>query len=1426
MPDISVARGLKQTGALCSYVFALILTRLETAMLARRKRPASALADPAEQGEPMQTQPQTELRSSEAGILDHIVWDDAGMDLCVLEASESVVVPAAGSQSASSRSTKAPSSVSTPARKIAGRLRGSRRQRTPKSNQEIASEDEIDDSPPDMEDAADRQPCPGCARIFGVHACFLMPDKTVRWVYSDGRGIWCYDCHRTWRICFQHDHPLSWFKGWLESTPANFDSFTLHFVAVLQLHAEGASRQSQIKLPQVQARIESNKLAFRVLNLPMAPAAIVSLQDLQQPAWADVTFHCIADRLVQLAGPDGAPSLGVWVPNVSPILQGREVRRDTMGVHSLRQSLQTTSTQDLEVLRQYGMTSVTEPVAPLLALCAAPADGGGEETFGMSSKLAIKLNLQIDGAKKVLDSFSLIAWPKCAKSGPLTHAQQRLSALRDEAGFEGQSNIKDRCDKWVNLLLLSRTFLKNFRIFSKSRKLVAIFLKWMHNVPQLCSALRTVAKVEPSPTLKLLAHKLTLFQLAGGFGQALEKALGEGLADALSALDALNQDSGVSTEFKTKPDVWLEAAVHQALLHLFGRDGEGEKEEEEEEEDDEALPAPPEERAERDLAAPVEPASADLAVPAGPDLAEQFRLAVEGMKHFPQERFDLVRRDVDSLELLLRHYGNVSAVNCDDLKRALEHLMKANRTATFMKAASKHMQMADAIAVAEARILRVAENNLAFGRIQQARKVLVDGRMPRLLVDEATGRTTISNADRIANMSATKAMRENILLMNEALGLLVEKDAEETHQKLAEWADAFCNVLASIDLAHSVGVIASFKSTPFLLLSPTEVDCSSLPQEGAAEVDCSSRPQAGEPPAKAESELQACYRELKNLLVDKAFAGSSAASRIMAHLQRGFPMLATYRRDIANVSRLALRIKPLLNTPPVELYNDWREHTPQGNCNLSAVIDAVTTFGDLDFSLAEASPAVKDLLLQECSQIILCDGAVARPQVAQLALPAPGENPGCSSWEANKPGEEEKAVPEEPVSLYMLIEKLRHALWLKRSTQILDACGILVLQRHAAALEFEGVLLLGSGEESAFQGAPAVADMIKRVIQPEALISTQCAVTKSANLGEAEPWLFPAELENDLFMKLKNALGEDWAFSFPVDFSAPTEETRAVKAYDLSAAGNMYTLLNKIAGCLGYLCENYASAASPYFCQSTFVLKPDVKFAMSAITIGVDNATGALDSLLSDSGLAPEVLSQLRFPVPAAKRWTASIEKELLPALRRDILDSYLLIIETLTETLDAKPNIDAWINDRAFAADRVKRHLLGWPGRPAYSQAVNRMYKAIGTVKAAHKAFQLQPPLETDPVLSKQLGEAQAAYLSGKEMIRIIAAAAVLLEYAPQDRPAEAKKLLADPSAHFPKALRDLLEKERDRATLDGGRPPKRSKISPSLSTGAVSSV
>ena len=104
---------------------------------------------------------------------------------------------------------------------------------------------------------------------------------------------------------------------------------------------------------------------------------------------------------------------------------------------------------------------------------------------------------------------------------------------------------------------------------------------------------------------------------------------------------------------------------------------------------------------------------------------------------------------------------------------------------------------------------------------------------------------------------------------------------------------------------------------------------------------------------------------------------------------------------MANVSRLAWRIKPVLNTPPWELYNDWREHAPQSTCNLNAVIDAVIAFGALDQSVSEASESAvfMDLLSQDRSQIILCVGVVAWPQVLQLALPPPGKNPGCSSWE-------------------------------------------------------------------------------------------------------------------------------------------------------------------------------------------------------------------------------------------------------------------------------------------------------------------------------------------------------------------------------------------------------------------------------------------
>ena len=154
--------------------------------------------------------------------------------------------------------------------------------------------------------------------------------------------------------------------------------------------------------------------------------------------------------------------------------------------------------------------------------------------------------------------------------------------------------------------------------------------------------------------------------------------------------------------------------------------------------------------------------------------------------------------------------------------------------------------------------------------------------------------------------------------------------------------------------------------------------------------------------------------------------------------------------------------------------------------------------------------------------------------------------------------------------------------------------------------------------------------------------------------------------------------------------------------------------------------------------------------------------------------------------------------------------------MRTLGDHLATKPSIDSCINDRVFLADRVRKHVLGWTGRTAYSAACVAMHHTIANAKAQHAAFQLNPPLEADGDLLEELAAAEEIYRSAKQTIRIMAAASVLLEKRVGDRAQEAKKLLDDPNAVFPKAL-----KERLVAMRDGEVTPRRARANADVRVG-----
>ena len=56
---------------------------------------------------------------------------------------------------------------------------------------------------------APRPTCEGCARVHGISPDFLVVGETCVWAHPNGKGMWCRECHTTWRTNFQHLHALA-----------------------------------------------------------------------------------------------------------------------------------------------------------------------------------------------------------------------------------------------------------------------------------------------------------------------------------------------------------------------------------------------------------------------------------------------------------------------------------------------------------------------------------------------------------------------------------------------------------------------------------------------------------------------------------------------------------------------------------------------------------------------------------------------------------------------------------------------------------------------------------------------------------------------------------------------------------------------------------------------------------------------------------------------------------------------------------------------------------------------------------------------------------------------------------------------------------------------------------------------------------------
>ncbi len=108
--------------------------------------------------------------------------------------------------------------------------------------------------------------CHGCGRVKGTDPSWIDGAMTVPWAFA--RGLWCRDCHLTWRTMHSYEHTLVMFAKWLKAAE-NKKAFQMNVLAWCSLVNEGNSR---ITAGQIANRASLLQWLFQQCRIPVETA--------------------------------------------------------------------------------------------------------------------------------------------------------------------------------------------------------------------------------------------------------------------------------------------------------------------------------------------------------------------------------------------------------------------------------------------------------------------------------------------------------------------------------------------------------------------------------------------------------------------------------------------------------------------------------------------------------------------------------------------------------------------------------------------------------------------------------------------------------------------------------------------------------------------------------------------------------------------------------------------------------------------------------------------------------------------------------------------------------------------------------------------------------------------------------------------------
>ena len=602
--------------------------------------------------------------------------------------------------------------------------------------------------------------CFGCGRLRDTSPDFRNPVEKVVWLYPDGRGCWCQDCHTVFRTSYQHQHTLRLFERWLRQE-ANLLDFQLHLFAYVTLSVflrDGGI----IRRQDVTDRVDLLHVFASFLGIPLQPSVMTFLDP-------EVPLDSASDtRSLFAVETETGVRLAMWKP-LLPALAAFAAQPFQRPFFNSWQAFPPTQEQD-RVLVQPFVGASPRALLPAVAKTTAVADTGSQAATE-ASRLDIRLGLLLEKAKKMMAPFESEDWVSL-KEGPMAKLMADAAAMQTEASNRGNEKVYRSAGSLATGLCTAKEFAKYLRDHSKNKQPFGRCVELADPAAATAKWLAQQLQMQPSASFTLLALKagfVQQFLVATSLEQATKHLIDNGLADVFKKQCKLTGKQ----EHVLSPSLWMRSCFFDALQKTFSKE------------------CPDSEEA--------SPVIAEVLA----DLVAADSLLKDAK---PTGFIDEFLLDVSSFVTVLG-FG-AGKTNPEQTQKHVSEAVSRVTTADYLNfhrglAQSRVWQRS--LTAAAACLQTSSQDSLGDGKLARAHAILQDIRLPHVREsadDAAVGRTAVvENAALLTDGSVVDALGESLGAMSEAMSLWSSVRCETQVVSIRQWA---AEIVKAIDGVHEL----------------------------------------------------------------------------------------------------------------------------------------------------------------------------------------------------------------------------------------------------------------------------------------------------------------------------------------------------------------------------------------------------------------------------------------------------------------------------------------------------------------------------------------------------------------------------------------------------------------------------------------------